>query len=468
LKTTHSKQIAVVAVAALLAACSSPSSVEEPGSIRLAVSTTGQDIDPDGYTYSLEGAVPTTVAINGQVVIPNLSAGNYELSFGGIAGNCQSLTPATATVAVLAGETTNVDLNVECEARLRIATSTAGPDADLYYILELDGGAGQLLSADGDTVAIPDLALGNHVVRIAGLASNCAISGDSLRTVTIGVDDLLTERVNVTCSATTRQVAFGSNRDGGYDLYVMNVDGSGTIRLTDGSTIAVRPQWSPNARKLVYQVAYQPFTTILGWHIVVMDADGSGVDTLIADGAFNEWPRWSPDGSRIAFEKAGTIWVMDRDGGNAIEVRSVGCRPTWSPDGNMIAFSADDGSGTEGVWVMRADGSGAMLLQSFPNAYSAQPVWSPDGTQILFQSPRDGGTDIYIMNADGTAVRNLTSSPGGTFNEDFDWSPDGMKIIFATNRDAGALDIYVMDSDGSNAADIMPNGMDGFAPAWRP
>ena len=45
--------------------------------------------------------------------------------------------------------------------------------------------------------------------------------------------------------ATEYKIAFESARDGNYEIYVMNADGSGQTRLTNSEGIDQRPVWSP-------------------------------------------------------------------------------------------------------------------------------------------------------------------------------------------------------------------------------
>lgn len=91
---------------------------------------------------------------------------------------------------------------------------------------------------------------------------------------------------------------------------------------------------------------------------------------------------------------------------------------------------------------------------------------SGDGL-IVFHSERDGNMEIYVMNTDGSDQRRLT-------NNDADdvcpaWSPDGTRIAFASYRD-GYGAIYVIDADGANLQRLVSDGRteDGSFPAWSP
>ncbi len=68
-----------------------------------------------------------------------------------------------------------------------------------------------------------------------------------------------------------RKIAFGSERDGNADIYVMNADGSGQQRLTRNPASDHSADWSPDGRKIVF------VSDRAGRHAAyVMNADGSG------------------------------------------------------------------------------------------------------------------------------------------------------------------------------------------------
>jgi Tol biopolymer transport system component len=98
---------------------------------------------------------------------------------------------------------------------------------------------------------------------------------------------------------------------------------------------------------------------------------------------------------------------------------------------------------------------------------------------------RDGDLDIYTMNADGTDVRRLTNElgyDGGPF-----WSYDGKQIVYRANHPQSekdkadylrllkqnlikptALEIWVMNADGSNKRQVTRNGKANFGPYFFP
>ncbi len=75
------------------------------------------------------------------------------------------------------------------------------------------------------------------------------------------------------------RVAFMSDSSGNWEIYVMNVDGTGLKRLTNNSSIDGLPTWSPNGRSIAF-VSNQDGA----WGVWVMNADGSNRRKLFAIG----------------------------------------------------------------------------------------------------------------------------------------------------------------------------------------
>ena len=112
------------------------------------------------------------------------------------------------------------------------------------------------------------------------------------------------------------RVVFASNRDGNYEYYAMNADGSGQWRLTDNGASDTYPAWSPDGGRIVFQ-SYRDGQA----ELYVMNADGSGQARLTYHDAYDGEAAWSPDGMQIAFTRRSgddyRIWVMNADGSGA-------------------------------------------------------------------------------------------------------------------------------------------------------
>ena len=82
-------------------------------------------------------------------------------------------------------------------------------------------------------------------------------------------------------------------------------------------------------------------------------------------------------------------------------------RPRPPPDATTIAYrrNVDPGADDADIWVMAVDGSGQRNLTNAPALTNWAPAWTPDG-RIAFSSTRAGGTalELWIMDADGTGA----------------------------------------------------------------
>jgi Tol biopolymer transport system component len=225
------------------------------------------------------------------------------------------------------------------------------------------------------------------------------------------------------------KIAFHATREGnfdaGYDIYVMNANGTGQTRLTAGSENDYDPAWSPDGSKLAFTRCCPGGNA----EIYVMNADGSGQTNLTNASSWDRTPAWSPEGSKIAFDSnrvdpdAEEIYVMNADGSAQTDLSNNPAQdysPAWSPDGSKLAFVSDRDDWNNEIYVMNSDGTGQARLTVRPGVDGA-PAWSPDGTKIAFQGYEAGNPEILVMNADGTGQVNLTNSPASERRPD--WQP---------------------------------------------
>ena len=252
------------------------------------------------------------------------------------------------------------------------------------------------------------------------------------------------------------QIAFVSRRDGYESIHIMDADGTNETRLTENYSQDGPPAWSPDGRRIAY-VSSHRINNRENREVYVMDPDGFNKEEITRH--VNDWlPEWyplawSPDSQRMVFlairNSSVAIYIMDADGSNKKRLTpdNKSLDPAWSPDGTSIAYSSlhsiDDG--LYEIYVMAADGSNKQRL-TWSEGSDRSPAWSPDGERIAFVSERDGDMEVYVMDADGRNEQRLTygAGKGGNVPSDLAWSPDpdSQRIVFERDR---AEEIYIVE-----------------------
>ena len=114
--------------------------------------------------------------------------------------------------------------------------------------------------------------------------------------------------------------------------------------------------------------------------LYVTDIDGINTRRLTYYGDYISDPAWSPRGDFIAYcsREAGQfqIYTVDITGQNAYKLTEVGSNegPSWSPDGLHLVY-ASNVDGAYGLWTMNFDGSGKRKLR-LQQTNCKSPDWS--------------------------------------------------------------------------------------------
>lgn len=168
-----------------------------------------------------------------------------------------------------------------------------------------------------------------------------------------------------------QKIAYVSEETGNREIFTINPDGTEKTQLTnnpsqdnfrpDDSSFVPRKIWSPDSQKILFVSDRNG-----DWDIYSINRDGTGLTQLTNDAAKESAVQWSPDGSMIAYisDKSGinSIWLMNSDGSNQIQVTdNVGnaksliwssfmTSPSTQPGGGQILLSDNFESYAPGTW----------------------------------------------------------------------------------------------------------------------
>ncbi|MEK6323380.1 MAG: S9 family peptidase [Acidobacteriota bacterium] len=229
-------------------------------------------------------------------------------------------------------------------------------------------------------------------------------------------------------------------------------------------------------------------------------------------------PRWSPDGKYLSFTssrpgktKGNQVWLLDRSGGEAMQLTELKGRLQgyeWSPDSRRLALVVGDpdpdadlntpatpeggAAGGPGAarpkapkpividrYKFKQDGQGYLLSGRHSYIYlfdieskkldrltaskadESTPSWSPDGSRIAFMSnraedpDREPSAQIFVTDSKpGASQKQLTPATSRGGRSRLEWSPDGKWIAFLEGDEKkysayGMSHLTIVASDGS-------------------
>jgi Tol biopolymer transport system component len=420
----------------------------------------------------------------------------------------RNLIAAGVTTVVAAGNNTG-DASLRSPARVAEAITVAatdqndnqspnsnfGPAVDLYApgvaIVSAHASSDTAIGTRSGTSSSAPFVAGMAARYLSGnpQASPASVSKAIVSNATPGkIPNISAGWPNLLLYRPNAKIVFSSYRDGQFELYSINPDGSEETRLTvHDYSDDYWPEYSPDGTQIA-------FTSGRGddlyYQIYVMNADGTNVRRITTNQTgHNAESAWSPDGTQLVYRSSRNagdweIYAINVDGTNERRLTySAGADidPAWSPDGTKIVFPSFRNSPSNiELYTMNADGSNQLNITNNLTASGANndyyPAWSWSGAKISFVF--DGGntahTDqIYVMNADGTGRVNLSNNAAYEYNPS--WSSDDSRIVFQSGLDDGKGELYIMNADGSNRTRITfntgngvdPSTADDFYPDWQ-
>jgi serine/threonine-protein kinase len=182
------------------------------------------------------------------------------------------------------------------------------------------------------------------------------------------------------------QIAFGSNRGGGFDLYVMASDGSSPPRRITARNKGDLPSaWSPDGKV-----------------VLISEQQRGTLSDILAVPL--RWPTIPTPMVSSRFDEAGAV---------------------FSPDGHWIAYRSNE-SGRDEIYVQPYPPTGRKRLVSVDGG--TNPVWSRDGQELFYRS---GNRMMVVETQIGNelSVRKPRVLFKGEFEPEFDVTADRQRFV---------------------------------------
>jgi eukaryotic-like serine/threonine-protein kinase len=239
-----------------------------------------------------------------------------------------------------------------------------------------------------------------------------------------------------------QRIAFGSDRMGSEQIWIMDVKSQHTERLDlPGSDISEsKPEWTADGRQIILTRAYKDDKQAL-WSVAL---DGSRAEELIATTGVQDVMGGgiSPDGRTVLYV-APANGVQQLFSFNFVSRRAQQLTSSpgdkvdgiWSPDGKSIAFFSNLG-GTLQLWKMAADGT---HQQQLTTGYERirHAFFAPDGKWLYYQPSH---RNIFRMAVKGGATQQVTHFPDASlFIEEPSIWPDGKYLLYTRSNGGASL-----------------------------
>ena len=265
------------------------------------------------------------------------------------------------------------------------------------------------------------------------------------------------------------RVAYLASVDGGYDLFVRDVEDGAPLRLTRNKLAKGHPAWSPDGRRIALVAADGEAAAI--YLIRVQD----GAATKLIDLPSWSWGLdWSPDGRTLACSDAGPgeapgIALVDiatravrpiaRSGTSAGDLK-----PVFSPDGRRLAFLREGPLDRQRIGIVELARPEEPRLLDVPPQSLRGLDWAPDGEALIFSARSGRRFGLHRVAVAPVARPEALAAEGGDlFNPSI--ARTGRIVVEEVEEDR---DVWRVDLAEGTAAALIRSTSDDQHPAYGP
>jgi len=208
-------------------------------------------------------------------------------------------------------------------------------------------------------------------------------------------------------SSDGQQIAFVSNHQGQYTIFVMDESGRGVHPLTDSPRNNFSPIWSPDDRSIAYVTARQECAQQIT-EVLLTDLQSGLTRRMTIQYPNAISPTWTPDSQHLAFTSGATgspnrviydVNVQTGDTNPLIDNHIIQLNPTWSPDGHYLLYVAYDSN--PGMYLWDTTSRQSVLLFAPPVLNMRSLSWSQDNRYIIY-APLSNASYNSILRLDVT------------------------------------------------------------------
>jgi len=212
------------------------------------------------------------------------------------------------------------------------------------------------------------------------------------------------------------------------------------------------------------------------WQIYIMEARGKKQKKLINSASNDRRPSWHPYKNIVLFEsdRTGTneLYTLDLDTNiiSKIPISLNGNKSfgQFAPNGVEIMFNLEETKEDFDIYIVHSKGKKPKKIvdDAYHNKY---PHYSPRGDNIVYSSNKNNEREtdvIYLYNIITEERKRLTYFKDDSFNPV--WSNDGRMIAYTASIKDNKPEIYTMRNDGVDKRRVTFNDTDDLFPNWSP